>query len=307
MGLQAQINQFGMLRVVIVFFRFDSGIGKVGYFHVQTDFRSGFLNDLRKFQNRKSLRKLVVTPALPGRSGIQTRELQATDRIADVQEAALLAALAVPRQRMTNYRLDAEAVQHRAENLVVIKTVDQGFIKRDFVRHCAVNHTLVQIGGAQIPDFTREHHVVTVVDFREVIKGAGLLREREHILAAIVLNGDVAFFDIDVRRAVLAHGPKFDQMAIRLKFTKSKKKIQSSDHVVRLGKDGMALVDHRIGSRALFGEMNNGFGLKTFDHRGQEFVVGDVSDVGVDGITRKLLPNLETFTQRGDRSERLRA
>src|SRR5271156_32442 len=96
-------------------------------------------------------------------------------------------------------------------------------------------------------------------------------------------------------------------MAIGLKFAQRKKKIQSSDHVVRLGEDRMALVDHGIRSRALFREVDDRFGLKTLDHRGQEFVVGDVPDVGVDGITGNLLPNLEPFTQRGDWSERLGA
>ena len=85
-------------------------------------------------------------------------------------------------------------------------------------------------------------------------------------------------------------------MAIGLKFAQRKQQIQGSDHVVRLGEDRMALVNHGIGSRALFREVDDGFGLKALDHRAQEFVVGDVPDVGVDGTARDFLPDLEPFT-----------
>src|SRR5271155_2684149 len=104
---------------------------------------------------------------------------------------------------------DAEAIEDGAENFVVIETIDERFIERDFVGDGAVHHALIQIGGAQAPDFASEHDVVAVVNFGEVVERAGLLGKRKNILAAIVFDRNVAFFDVNVRRAVLAHGASF--------------------------------------------------------------------------------------------------
>jgi hypothetical protein len=52
---------------------------------------------------------------------------------------------------MANGRLGAEAVQHGAEDLVVVEAVDQASSMSDFVGDGAVDDALVQVGGAQIP------------------------------------------------------------------------------------------------------------------------------------------------------------
>ena len=88
----------------------------------------------------------------PGARRIQAGDFDAAHGVANIQVAARLPALAVDRQRMAHGRLRAEAVQHRAEDLVVIEAVDEGFVQRHFVGHGAVHHALVQIGGAQSPD-----------------------------------------------------------------------------------------------------------------------------------------------------------
>jgi len=77
---------------------------------------------------------------------------------------------------------------------------------------------LIKVRGSNAPDLAREHHVVAVVHLREVIKGSRLLRERNHVLAAVVFDGDVALFDVDVGRAVLAHGSQLDEVTIRQEF-----------------------------------------------------------------------------------------
>ena len=53
---------------------------------------------------------------------------------------------------MAHGGLRAEAIEHGAENFVVIETVDEGFIQRHFVGHGSVHHALIEIGGAQPPD-----------------------------------------------------------------------------------------------------------------------------------------------------------
>jgi len=213
------------------------------------------------------------------RGGILAGDFNAAYGVANVEKAAALAAFAVHGEGMSDDGFDAEAVEYGAENFVVIETIDECFVERDFVGDGAVNHTLIQIGGTQAPDFAGEHDVVAVVNFREMVEGAGLLGEREHVFAAVVFDGDVAFFDVNVGRAVLAHGAEFDEVAIGLEFAQSEKKIQRADNVVDLGEDGVAAVNHGVGSRALFREMDDGFRLEIFDHIAEEFVVSDVANV----------------------------
>ena len=174
-----------------------------------------------------------------------------------------MAAFAVHSERMSDGRLHAEAIQHRAENFVVVEAIDQRFVQRHFIGHGSVNHALIQIGGAQSPDLAGEHDVVAVVHFGKVIKRAGLLGIRNGVSAAIVLDGDVAFFDIDIGRAVFAHGAELDQVAIGLKLAQCEEQIQRAHDVVHLREHRMFAVDHGIGSGALFGEMDDGFRLES--------------------------------------------
>src|ERR1700734_1456644 len=107
---------------------------------------------------------------------------------------------------MSDDGFNAEAIENGAENFVVIKAIDERFIERDFVGDGAVRYALIQVGGAQAPDFAGEHGGVAVVPFGEMVEGAWLLRKWQHVFAAVVFNADVAFFDVNVGRAILAHG-----------------------------------------------------------------------------------------------------
>ena len=158
---------------------------------------------------------------------------------------------------MSRGGLRAETVEHGAEDLVVIEAVDQGLVQRHFLGHRAVHHALVEIGGAQPPDLAREHDVVAVVHLGEVIEGARLLGERQHVLAAVMLDGDVAFFDIDIGSAVLAHRPQLHQVAVGPELPQREQQVQRSDHVVDLREDRVLAVDHGIRRGALFGEVHH--------------------------------------------------
>ena len=183
-----------------------------------------------------------------------------------------LSAFAVNGEGMSDGGFDAETIEDGAENFVVVEAIDQRFIEGDFVGHGAVDDALIQISGAQAPDFAGEHDVVAVVDFREVIEGAGLLGKGKNVLAAVVLDGDVAFFDVDIGRAVFAHGAELDQVAIGMEFAQREKEIQRADDVVDLGENGVLAVNHGVGGRALFGEMDHGLGLEILDDSCEEFV-----------------------------------
>ena len=80
---------------------------------------------LRQLQHRELLGELVEHAEFAGLGRMQAGDLDAAHRIANIQKAARLAALAVDRERMPDRRLHAEAVQHRAEDFVVIEAVDQ--------------------------------------------------------------------------------------------------------------------------------------------------------------------------------------
>ena len=108
-----------------------------------------------------------------------------------------------------------------------------------------------------------------------------------------MLDGDVAFFDIDVGRAVLAHGAELDQVAIGLELPDREQQIQRAHHIVDLGEDGVFAVDHRIRRRALFGKMDHRVRLERLRWWKQKIVVGHVPDKELDGLAGELLPGLQ--------------
>ena len=184
----------------------------------------------------------------PGAAGVEACQLDAPHGVANVDVAARLAASAVHRERLADRRLDAEPVQDRAEHLVVVEAIHQRLVQRHFVGRRAVDDALIQIRRPQPPHPAREHDVVAVVDLREVVERAGLLRVRQRIGAAVVLDGDVALFDVDVRRAALAHRPELHQVAVRRLLADREQQVERADDVVDLGEDGVLPVDHRVGA-----------------------------------------------------------
>src|SRR5271170_2402367 len=194
-------------------------------FDGQVDFFGGGLNDAGDIHDGKTFSELIVNAALVARGGILAGDFDAAHGVANIEEAAALAAFAVHGEGMSDDGFDAEAIEDGAENFVVIKTIDERFIERDFVGDGAVHHSLIQIGGAQTPDFAGEHDVVAVVHLGEVVERARLLGKGKNVFAAVVFDGDVAFFDVNVRRAILAHGAEFHKVAIGLQFAQSKKQI----------------------------------------------------------------------------------
>ena len=115
---------------------------------------------------------------------------------------------------MADHRLHAEAVEDSPEDLVVVEAGDEALVERGLLGLDAVDDPLVEVGGAQAPDPAGEVDVVRVVDLGEVVERAGDLRERQHVLAALVLDLDVALLDVDVGSAVLPHRPELHQVGV---------------------------------------------------------------------------------------------
>src|ERR1700733_255495 len=303
MRLQTQVDQLRVLGVVIMRFGLDAGIGQVVDFDLEAHVLAGGLHFVREIENGD----LIEDSEFAGRGRMRTGDLDTADRVANVEEAARLPALAVHGKGMAHRRLRAESVQHRAENFVVVEAVDERFIERSFIRHRAVDDPLIQIRGAQLPRAAAEHDVVAVVHLREVVERAGLLRKRQYVLAAVVLDFDVALFNVDIRRTVLAHRPELHQVAVVVEFAQREQQVQRADHVIYLRERGVAPVNHRIRSGALLGEVDPGFGLEFVERFGEELVVGHVTDEQVDLLAGVFVPGAETIRKRLDRRERLYA
>ncbi len=164
----------------------------------------------------------------------------------------------------------------------------------------AVHDPLVEIGRPKAPDAAGEVNVVAVVDFRQVIKGAGLLRVGKQVGTPLVGDLDEALFDVDVRRPVLAHRAELDEMDRGIDLCDRVEEVQGADDIVHLGVDGVLAVDHRVRSGSLLGEVDNCLGGELMDGLLDEHVVGEVADEGLHGVTRDFLPSRDPPLQLPD-------
>ena len=171
----------------------------------------------------------------PRSAGFGDRQLDAGERVADVEEAAGLVAGAVDGQRVADHRLQAEAVEHGAEDLVVVEAGDQALVAGGLLGLDPVDDALVEVGRAQAPGAAGEVDVGRVVDLRAVVQRGRQLRERQRVLAPLVLDLDVALLDVDVGLAVLAHRPELDQVALGDVVADREEQVEVADHVARTG------------------------------------------------------------------------
>ena len=170
----------------------------------------------------------------------------------------------------------------------------------------SVDHALVEIGGAKAPDPAREHDVVAVVHLGEVVEGARLLGIREPVLTAVVLDVDEPLFDVDVRRAVLAHRPQLDQVGLGGQVLHGEQDVQRAHDVVDLGDHGVPARQHRERRGAVFGVVDDGLGFEAPEDVLDELPLGDVADERLDGALPEGGPRGDAVLQRGDRDERVR-
>src|SRR5262249_24382501 len=154
------VDQLGVLRVVIVLLGFDARIGNVIDLDVQPEFSASRFNHLSQMKDGEALGELVVDSAFALGGGIVASDLDAADGVANAQEAASLAASAIDSQRLADGRLHAEAIEHGAEDVVVVEAIDKRIVLRSLVGHGAIDDALIEIGGANAPDFAGKHHVV---------------------------------------------------------------------------------------------------------------------------------------------------
>ncbi len=289
--------------VVIVTLGLDPGVRQVLDPRAQADPRRRAGHHLRQLQDRELLRKLIEDTILPRRWGVGACQFHTAHGVADVEEAAGLMAGAIDADRLATGGLDAEPVQRCAEDLVVVQSVNQRLVALGLSCDRAIDHALVQIRSPQPPDLAGEHDVVAVVDLGQVIERPRLFGVWQSILAPVVLYLDETFLDIDIGRAVLAHGAQLDQVAFRGERLHGEENVQRADQVGDLGGQGVGAVDHGEGRRALLGEMDDGVGCEVFDQSRDEVVIGHIADPGLDRRPTAALPGLQPFAEAPDRRQ----
>src|SRR6266852_1365957 len=98
-----------MLGVVVVGLELGARVGQMLDLGLEAVMRARRLDAFGELAHRELLRELVEHTELAALRRVQHCELHASDRVADVQEAARLASLAVNRQRVIDGGLRAEA------------------------------------------------------------------------------------------------------------------------------------------------------------------------------------------------------
>src|SRR5438067_4268507 len=234
------------------------------------------------------------------------RDLHALERVADVEEAARLAALPVDSDRVADHRLYAEAVQSGAEDLVVVEARGEPRVELGLVRLDAVDDALVEVRGAQAPDAAGEVEVVRVVHLRQVVERTRQLRVRKYIGATLVMDLDVALFDVDVGRAVLAHRAELDDVAVGHVLADREHQVEGADHVRLLREHRVLARLHRERRGRLLRVVDHHIGQHLGHNAVEEVALVHVADVRLDPPARVLLPRRDTLLEGRDRSQRIR-
>src|SRR5271166_3306617 len=129
MRMQSQVDQLGVLRVVVMRLGFDSRIGQMIDRALKTQLVGRALHHLRQFQHRELLSELIEDAEFAGVGGILAGYLDTANGVADIEEATRLAALAIDGDGMSRRRLDTETIECRAKDLIIVEAVDERFVQ----------------------------------------------------------------------------------------------------------------------------------------------------------------------------------
>jgi len=110
---------------------------------------------------------------------VADRDLDAPDRVADVDERAGLPAGAVHGQRVPDRGLHQEPVQHRAVVAVVVEPVDQPLVPAGLVGLRAPHDALVQVGDPQPVVLGVEREQQLIQRLGHVVHRAGVRRVQD--------------------------------------------------------------------------------------------------------------------------------
>ena len=134
----------------------------------------------------------------------------------------------------------------------------------------SVDRPLHQVSDPDAVDADIEPEQVGIEHLGGVVERACRAGEQELVLAPLVLDLDPALLNVDVRRAVLAHGAELDDVAVGGVVHDTPDGVEGRIEVVAQRQASGRLRTHRIGGRRLLGIVHDGFRL----HRREDFVHG---------------------------------
>src|SRR5262249_4589950 len=152
MRLEAEVEQAGVYRVIVVLLTFHPRGREVLHLHGEAQLAAGGTDLVSEVRHRELFRELVEDAILPGLRGGGDGEFDAADGCPDVEEPTGLPAFSVDGEWHADGRLHAEAVERGAENLVIVEAIDEAGMAGDLVGHRTVDDTLVEVRRAQPPD-----------------------------------------------------------------------------------------------------------------------------------------------------------
>src|ERR1044072_4565638 len=305
--LQAEVEQLGVDRVVVVLFLLHARVVAVLDLYRVAEVVGGERDQVREVDHRELLGELVEDAELARLGGVVRRQLDALQGVADVEEAARLPPRSVDGQRGGDHGLQAEAVEHGAEDLVVVEAGNQALVAGGLVGLDPVDDALVEIGRAQAPGAAGEVDVGRVVDLRAVVERGRQLREGKRVAAALVLDPDIALLDIDVGLAVLAHRAELHQVALGDMVANREEQIEVADHVAVLGLDRLLPGGHRVGRRSLLPVVDNDLGPHLRNNAVAAPALLDRPDEALDLVAAQLPPGAESLLERAERGQRVAA
>src|ERR1700760_719102 len=128
MGDQTEINQLGMLSIIVMGLGFDARVRKVIDFHLQSHLFADRFDNLSQVKDGELFGELIKNAELTWRSWIEAGKLHTANRIPNIKETSCLSAAPVNSKRTTNRSLRTKSVKNRPKILVVIEAVDQRLV-----------------------------------------------------------------------------------------------------------------------------------------------------------------------------------
>ena len=123
-------------------------------------------------------------------------------------------------------------------------------------------------------------------------------------LAPVVVDLDVALFDVDVRRAVLAHRAELHEVRVGREVAHRVDHVQRVHDVVRLGEDRVLAVLHGVGRARHLAVVHDRLGPELAEERLGHRPVGEVALGEADLVAGDVLPGGDALGQaRRDRRE----
>lgn len=193
-----------------------------------------------------------------------------------------------------------EAIEHGAEDVVVIEDGKEAVISAGLIRGDAIDGALVEIGYPDGPHAAVKIKEVAVLRLGQVIKGTGSLWIEKLVFPTLMFHLQITFFNIDIGGAIDSHGSQLDDMAVDIGLFGRVDHIGGGHKVISNSKDGLAMAHHGVRRGGLLGVMNHALGLKLLEYLQEKGIIADVADMDANPAAAEALPEGGALVQVGN-------